>query len=196
MELTEEATAIKGLQQVLEALGADLEDENLKGTPKRVLNYLVEHFGADRDFAETLEKCKLATFPSEYDGIVAVENIEVFGICPHHLLPVIYRISVAYIPTKRVIGLSKLARLTEACGKQPVLQEDLTKILADTFSDLLETDNVAVLVKGVHMCMIARGVTQKAKAITSEMRGSFFDDDKARGEFFRLVENGGEIFKI
>jgi GTP cyclohydrolase I len=110
-----------------------------------------------------------------------------FGVCPHHLLPVIYRVSVAYIPTDQVLGLSKLSRLIRTMSRGPRLQEDLTHALATILHEQLASQGSAVYIEGLHMCMAARGVgAHEARLVTSGVRGVFMEP-ATRNEFIKLV---------
>jgi GTP cyclohydrolase I len=114
-----------------------------------------------------------------------------FGVCPHHLLPVVYRISLAYIPTRKVLGLSKLSRLARLLARGPRLQEDLTHDLAAILHDNLDSQGSAVYVEGLHLCMAARGVgAHEARLVTSAVRGVFLEL-ATREEFIKLVTTEG-----
>ena len=177
----------RAIGDLLFALKVDLEDENYANTPYRVARYFLEHFMAPGEFEEKLESFREAVFPSEYGGMVILRDIPAYGICPHHLLPIIYDVDVAYIPTTSTIGLSKLARITDTCLKMPLLQETATTLLADSLSDILNTPSVGVFVRGKHQCMSVRGVKQRnAVTTTSSLLGEFFNDAKARAEFLSL----------
>ncbi|HRC56003.1 MAG TPA: GTP cyclohydrolase I, partial [Kofleriaceae bacterium] len=127
------------------------------------------------------------TFPAKYTEMVISKHNTAFGICPHHLLPVIYRVSVAYIPTERVLGLSKMSRLVRLLARGPRLQEDLTHELAEILFNKLESQGSAVYVEGLHMCMAARGVgAHEARLVTSAVRGVFLEI-ATREEFLKLV---------
>jgi GTP cyclohydrolase I len=128
------------------------------------------------------------TFPATYDGMVISKHNACFGMCPHHLLPVIYRVSVAYLPSKRVLGISKLSRLVHLLARRPVLQEDLTTELAVILHDRLESRGSAVFIEGLHLCMAARGIeAHEASVMTSAVRGAFRDQAATRQEFLDLV---------
>jgi GTP cyclohydrolase I len=127
------------------------------------------------------------TFPARYTEMVISKHNTAFGVCPHHLLPVIYRISMAYIPTERVLGLSKLSRLARLVARAPRLQEDLTHELADILFQQLGSLGSAVYIEGLHMCMAARGVgAHEARLVTSGVRGVFLEL-ATREEFIKLV---------
>lgn len=171
---------------LLSALGVDLTDENYLETPARFGSYLEAAFSYD--ISKDLEKWKKSVFPTEYAGMVTQTGVNGYSMCPHHLLPVQYRIDLAYIPRDKVIGLSKLARMAIACCKTPALQEDLAVNIADTLENVLTTSNVAVLATGVHSCMTIRGVrAENSKTVTSIFRGDFYTDLNTRNEFLSLV---------
>jgi GTP cyclohydrolase I len=173
----------RAVGELLRALRVDLEDENFVETPRRVANYLLEHFISEEEFEESLEEFQSAVFPTDYTGMVTLVGVRVFGICPHHLLPVVYDVDIAYIPQQFAVGLSKLARLASLCLKQPLLQETATLFLADTLEETLKTSHVAVFIEGQHQCMVVRGVEKDAVTVTTELRGAFLEDEKARNEF-------------
>jgi GTP cyclohydrolase I len=119
--------------------------------------------------------------------MVISKHNSAFGVCPHHLLPVIYRISVAYIPRTKVLGISKLSRICTLLARRPVLQEDLTHELADILHEDLQSQGSAVYIEGLHMCMAARGVgAHEARLVTSGVRGVFLEL-ATREEFIKLV---------
>ncbi len=128
------------------------------------------------------------TFPARYDEMVISKHNTAFGLCPHHLLPVIYRISVAYIPQTKVLGISKLSRIVSLLAKRPVLQEDLTHQLARILHEDLESRGAAAYIEGLHMCMAARGAQKhEARVVTSAVHGCFRDQLATRQEFLDLV---------
>ncbi len=128
------------------------------------------------------------TFPARYDEMVISKYNSTFGMCPHHLLPVIYRVSVAYLPGARVLGISKLSRLVRLLSRRPVLQEDLTNELAEILHSRLETRGSAAYVEGLHLCMAARGIeAHEARVVTSAVRGVFRENPATRQEFLDLV---------
>ncbi len=128
------------------------------------------------------------TFPASYHEMVISKHNVAFGLCPHHLLPVIYRISVAYIPTDKVLGISKLSRMCQLMSRAPVLQEELTHSLAKLLFDRLNSQGSAAYIEGLHMCMAARGIeAHEARVVTSAVRGVFLDQNATRQEFIHLV---------
>ena len=128
------------------------------------------------------------TFPAKYTEMVISKHNIAFGVCPHHLLPVAYNISLAYIPVEKVLGLSKLTRLARMIARGPRLQEDLTHELADILHEQLQSHGSAVYIEGLHMCMAARGVgAHEARLVTSGVRGIFLEQLATREEFIKLV---------
>jgi GTP cyclohydrolase I len=134
-----------------------------------------------------IESLLAKTFPAKYGEMVISKHNTAFGVCPHHLLPVVYRISLAYIPTRKVLGLSKLSRLARLMARGPRLQEDLTHELCLILHDQLDSQGAAVYVEGLHLCMAARGVgAHEARLVTSAVRGVFLEL-ATREEFIKLV---------
>ena len=177
------------VEDMLLQLGVDLNDPNFTETPRRLVSYLTEHFPPQNKIDAVIADCQRAVFPNKYTGMVVSRNIEVNGMCPHHLLPVIYNVHIGYIPDEKAIGLSKLNRLAEIFGCQAVMQEDFTFTLANKLSEILKTDNVAVVVKGEHFCMKVRGVkAHNPYVMTSELRGGFMAEPEVRQEFYKLIE--------
>jgi GTP cyclohydrolase I len=179
-------------RQVLSALGVmgypvD-EDDNFAETAARAARAVLELVRPveeiDRELQEMLER----TFPARYEEMVISKHNTCFGMCPHHLLPVVYRVSVAYLPHERVLGVSKLSRMVQLLARRPVLQEDLTHELAEILHERLETRGSAAYVEGLHMCMAARGIeAHEARVVTSAVRGVFRDQPATRQEFLDLV---------
>jgi GTP cyclohydrolase IA len=192
MELDPKALALftEGYQKILEGighLGYDVHDENFAETAKRAAKGFHELVHDQRQVEAAINRLLEKTFPAKYTEMVISKGNTAFGICPHHLLPVIYRISMAYIPTQKVLGLSKLSRLARMLARGPRLQEDLTHELADTLHEHLASQGSAVYIEGLHMCMAARGVgAHEARLVTSGVRGVFLEL-ATREEFIKLV---------
>jgi GTP cyclohydrolase I len=185
-------TVLTHVFNLLASLGVDLHDENFRDTPRRFSAYLLEHFTTEEHWNEHLEKHSKAIFPSTYRGMI-IQKVAAIGMCPHHLLPVLYSGSVAYLPWKTTIGLSKLARITSLCLAQPILQETGTVLVAETLQKALDTESVGVILHGHHTCMSIRGVGYRdAVTTTSELRGEFFTDPTARSEFMTLKQPCGD----
>lgn len=169
----------RGVRLILEGINADLSDRNYKGTPSRVARMYREMLSPPRN--------SLRTFEEHHDNMVILRGHTAFGLCPHHLLPVEMRVSLAYIPRKRVLGLSKLARAVDEHLTTPILQESLTDTIAHCLHERLEPLGVGVVIVGSHGCMRYRGVRTNADVITSAVTGVFRNVAGARDEFLRLV---------
>ncbi len=170
---------------ILEAIGEDPKREGLLDTPRRFASAWQE-LCSGYDF----ENQKLETvFDGEnYDEMVVVKDIEFQSICEHHLLPILGKVSVGYIPHKKIIGLSKIPRIVEIFARRLQNQERMTMQIADTLAKLLEPKGVAVKVSALHLCMQMRGVKKiNASMETSAVRGLFRSDAKTREEFFRMI---------
>jgi GTP cyclohydrolase I len=180
--MIDERKIIEGVKMILEGLGVNLENENFRDTPRRFLEFLkelIEPKITDEDYV---------TFTS-VGNLVVVRDIRAYSLCPHHLLPVVYDVNIAYIPKGKVVGLSKIARLAlDLCGKL-MLQEDYTEMLANELMKLVGSEDVMVVVKGVHFCMVMRGVKQqKSEVITSSIRGVFWTNLNPREEVLKLMK--------
>ncbi len=193
MELDPKVIALftQGYEKILEGigrLGYDINDENFTDTAHRAAKGLHELINDKPQVKAEVAGLLAKTFPAKYTEMVISKHNTAFGVCPHHLLPVIYRISMAYIPTKKVLGLSKLSRLARVLARGPRLQEDLTHELAETLHTQLASQGSAVYIEGLHMCMAARGVgAHEARLVTSGVRGVFLEQASTREEFIKLV---------
>ena len=187
-EITQGVSRIlKGLQR---AYGLDIEDENFKNTPRRVARAYAEIFRGIKDTDKQVKAILATSFPSDVKEMIVVQDVRVYSMCPHHLLPVEYNITIGYVSKKHVLGVSKLARLAEILAKRPVLQESLTEDIAEKLFTGVDAQGVGVWVEGVHYCMKMRGAKQpNSKTVTSAIRGCF-EDQEVRAEFLSLV-NGG-----
>ncbi|HEV2348368.1 MAG TPA: GTP cyclohydrolase I FolE [Terriglobia bacterium] len=178
------------MREVLLQLGESPGREGLLKTPERVaksLRFLTR--GYHQDVNKILNG---ALFHVAYDEMVIVKDIEVFSLCEHHLLPFFGRCHVAYVPTDRIIGLSKIPRLVDAFARRLQVQERLTTQIAETIMEKIKPQGVGVVIEARHLCMIMRGVEkQNSVAVTSAMLGVFRDCDQTRAEFLRLVRAGG-----
>ncbi len=179
-------------QQILEAfeeLGYPVKtDANFDETAARAARAMTELVGATEDVKTQIDTMLSRVFPAHYDEMVISKHNISFGMCPHHLLPVIYRISVAYLPGAKVLGISKLSRIVNLLAHRPVLQEDLTQELAALLHERMETRGSAAYVEGLHLCMAARGIrAHEARVVTSAVRGIFRENPATRQEFLDLV---------
>jgi GTP cyclohydrolase I len=183
--------AVNLFAAAMECLGFDLEDENFDGTPERFVRYLQEF---RRPFeADKLLKIGFGYMKGDeqgYKGMLAQPNVPFRTICPHHLLPVVGRCHIGYIPGGRVVGLSKLTRLVYAVGSEmPRMQETATDVIADILEEKLKARGVIVVISSDHGCMTGRGVRlHDAPAVTSTVRGLFRDVPSAKEEFFEMVK--------
>jgi len=178
------------VRAMLRELGEDPGREGLLKTPERVaksLKFLTS--GYQQDVKKVLND---AVYSVAYDEMVIVKDIEIFSLCEHHLLPFFGRCHVAYIPTKKVIGLSKIPRLVDVFARRLQIQERLTNQIAETIMETIKPQGVGVIIEAKHLCMIMRGVEkQNSVAVTSAMLGAFRDDGQTRAEFLRLVRERG-----
>lgn len=185
-------TLVRAYQDVLAALG-DLgypvaTDENFARTAERAARAMLELVRPAAAIDDEVKELLSCTFPARHPGVVVSRDNRCFGICPHHLLPVSYRVTVAYHPGSRVLGISKLSRLVRLLARRPVLQEDLTHELAALLHEQIDSRGSAVLVQGEHLCLLARGAeAREADVVTSAVRGLFETDPAARREFFSLA---------
>lgn len=179
----------RGVREILKGLKLDLSDKNLHATPQRVSRMFLEMFeGLYRQ--DEVGEILATTFPSEYEGIITHSGMLVFSMCPHHLLPVEYRVSLAYIATKTV-GLSKLPRVVELMAKRPILQETLTREIAHALERHLTATAVLVRIRGKHSCMRIRGVKAIDDVVTtSTVLGAFRTVPEARAEALQLIRGG------
>jgi len=167
-------------------VGEDPKREGLLKTPKRVRKAYEFMFGGyNQDAKEILSS---ALFTSSNDEMVLIRDIELYSTCEHHLLPIIGRAHVAYIPDGKVVGLSKIPRVVDVFARRMQIQEQLTEQIADAIMQTIKPKGVAVVIQARHMCMEMRGV-QKINSTTtsSALRGLFKSDEKTRAEFFSLV---------
>ena len=186
--MSEDGTVAKLITKILSELGEDVEREGLERTPERVekaLRYLTS--GYDQDAKEILNG---AMFVEDYDEMVIVKDIDFSSLCEHHLLPFLGKCHVAYLPGRKIVGLSKIPRLVEMFSRRLQVQERLTTQIANTINEVLQPRGVAVVMEAVHLCMLMRGVEkQNSKAITSAMLGSFRDRPETRAEFMDLIKS-------
>jgi len=186
------ALLLEGYSKVLEAFGKMgypvAIDDNFAETATRAAKAAVEMVRPMAAINAEVDKMMARTFSAKYDDMVISKHNICFGICPHHLLPVIYRVSVAYLPGSRVLGISKLSRLVSLLARRPVLQEDLTQDLSQILFERLETRGSATYIEGLHLCMASRGIeAHEARVVTSGVRGLFREHAATRQEFLDLV---------
>ncbi len=174
------------VSRLLAELGEDPLREGLRDTPKRVeksLRFLTSGYKADID-----EVINNALFSVDYSEMVIVKDIDFYSLCEHHLLPFFGKCHIAYIPQKKVIGLSKIPRLVDVFARRLQVQERLTHQVAEVIEQKIAPLGVAVVMEGTHLCMAMRGVEkQNSLAITSAMLGAFRDNARTRSEFLELI---------
>jgi GTP cyclohydrolase IA len=178
----------QAVRTLLLGLGEDPDREGLRDTPKRVvkaLKFLTSGYHQSLD-----ELLNGAVFTENANEMVLVRDIDIFSSCEHHILPILGRAHVAYIPNGKVIGLSKIARICEMYGRRLQVQERLTAQIADGLVGLLKPQGVAVVVEATHLCMVMRGVQKPGSwTVTSAVRGVFAEDARTRQEFMDLVQH-------
>ncbi|TME17822.1 MAG: GTP cyclohydrolase I FolE [Chloroflexi bacterium] len=182
---------LRGLvARLLEELGEDTSREGLVDTPLRVAEsyrYLTE--GYDIDPAEVVGD---ALFEQQYDDLVVIKDINFFSLCEHHLLPFFGRVHVAYLPTGRVVGLSKVPRLIDVYAHRLQIQERMTREIALSIQQILNPAGVGVVVEARHLCMEMRGIEKPdSETVTSCMLGTFRKDPRTRSEFMELIQRRG-----
>jgi len=179
----------KLIADLLKELGEDARREGLERTPERVeqtLRYLTS--GYEKNVEDVLNG---AQFVEDYDEMVVVKDIDFFSLCEHHLLPFLGKCHVAYMPNRKIVGLSKIPRLVEMYSRRLQVQERLTTQIANTLNDVLQPRGVAVVMEAIHLCMLMRGVEkQNSKAVTSAMLGQFRNRPETRAEFMELIKAG------
>jgi len=172
--------------KILELLGEDPQREGLLKTPSRVakaLQFLTE--GYHQDPKEILNQ---ALFTSSNDEMVVVRDIEFYSMCEHHMLPIIGRAHVAYIPDGKVVGLSKIPRIVNVFARRLQIQEQMTEQIADAILETINPKGVAVVVHARHMCMEMRGVQKiNSTTVSSALRGLFKRDQRTRSEFYNII---------
>ena len=184
-----DSEAEQAFRTIIEWIGEDPHREGLKGTPKRMIKAFKEYFqGYSQDAKSFLSK----TFSQVegYDDMVIEKNITVESHCEHHMAPIIGVAHIAYIPTKKIVGLSKLARVVEVFSKRLQTQEKLTMQIAKTLMDTLDARGVAVTIDAIHQCMTMRGVRKaKASTVTNHYLGLLKEDLSYQNRYLRFISN-------
>lgn len=173
-------------KEILELLGEDTQREGLIKTPMRVakaLEFLTSGYAQNPQ--DILNE---ALFTTSNDEMVLVRDIEFYSMCEHHMLPIIGRAHIAYIPNGKVVGLSKIPRIVDVFARRLQIQEQLTEQIADAISEVIQPKGVAVVVHARHMCMEMRGVEKiNSTTVSSALRGLFKSDNRTRSEFYNLI---------
>ena len=171
----------------LDAIGEDPDREGLQKTPQRVAKAWDFLTGGYR--MDLIEVANEAVFAAEGSQMVVVKDIEFYSMCEHHMLPFFGRAHIGYIPNKKILGLSKFARITDLFARRLQVQERITTQIAEAIMELLEPAGVGVVLEGQHLCMAMRGVQkQNSSTITTSMLGAFREDSKTRQEFMESIQ--------
>ena len=175
-------------KEIMEIIGLDLSNNSLQDTPKRVAKmYVTELFKGLKP--ENFPKITVIKNEMLYDQMVVVKDVSVISLCEHHFATIHGIANIAYIPSKGVIGLSKINRITDYFSRRPQVQERLTKQIADCLSYILKTEDVAVHINAKHYCVISRGVGDvNSSTITSDLRGAFKNSPETRTEFLKVCQ--------
>lgn len=176
----------QAIRAIIRHIGDDPMAEHCKDTPKRVVKSWLELFGG---YKKTAAEALGTTFSADgYDQMVILKDIEMYSTCSHHMIPFFGKVHIAYIPGKRVVGLSKLARLVEVFARRLQVQERLTQQIADSMNKVLKPKGVMVVIEAKHLCMCARGIQkQNSSMVTSAIHG-LFKNKPAREEFLSLIK--------
>jgi GTP cyclohydrolase IA len=173
-------------QKIIELLGEDVSRDGLVDTPTRAataMQYLTDGYNKTLD-----EVVNGAVFESDTDEMVVIQDIEFYSLCEHHMLPFIGRCHISYLPTGKVLGLSKFARIVDMFARRLQIQEGLTKQIAEAVQQVTGAKGVGVIMEGKHMCMMMRGVQkQNSSMVTSVMLGHMRSNQATRNEFLRLI---------
>ncbi len=183
------------ISRILQAVGENPERDGLKRTPERVARMYAELLSGYHTDPNAVVND--AIFEVKYDEMVLVRDVEFYSLCEHHLLPFMGRVHVAYIPDGKVLGLSKIPRIVDMFARRLQVQERMTRQIADLIRDLLHPQGVGVVVEGLHLCMMMRGVQKhNARMTTSAMHGAFRANLATRQEFLENIGRGASPLQI
>jgi GTP cyclohydrolase I len=174
-------------QQIIRSIGEDPDRQGLQGTPRRAakaMDFLTQ--GYKQSLEEVVNG---AIYESDTSEMIVVQNIELYSLCEHHMLPFIGKCHVAYIPSEQVLGLSKVARIVDMFARRLQIQESLTKQIAEAIQNVTAAGGVGVIIEAQHMCMMMRGVEKQNSSMkTSVMLGTFRSNQSTRAEFLSLIK--------
>lgn len=189
-ELERKETIEDAVREILTSVGEDPDREGLVRTPDRVARMYDELLAGYH--VDPVALVNDALFNVEYDEMIVVKDIEFFSLCEHHMLPFYGRAHVAYVPSDKVIGLSKIPRIVEMFARRLQVQERMTQEIANLLDHVLKPQGVGVVVEGAHMCSMMRGVKKEnARMVTSAMLGNFKENPKTRNEFMEHLRRDG-----
>lgn len=189
-ELERKETIEDAVREILASVGEDPDREGLVRTPDRVARMYDELLAGYH--VDPVALVNDALFNVEYDEMIVVKDIEFFSLCEHHMLPFYGRAHVAYVPSDKVIGLSKIPRIVEMFARRLQVQERMTQEIASLLDHVLKPQGVGVVVEGAHMCSMMRGVKKEnARMVTSAMLGNFKENPKTRNEFMEHLRRDG-----
>jgi GTP cyclohydrolase I len=175
--------------KILDAVGEDPDREGLEKTPERVARSYIELLAGYR--TDPIDLLNEAVFEVSYDEMVIVRDIEYYSLCEHHMLPFLGKAHVAYIPNGKVIGLSKIPRIVDMYSRRLQVQERMTRQIADLIDELLHPQGVGIVLEGIHLCSVMRGVKKhEARMTTSAMLGAFRSNMPTRQEFLDNISRG------
>ncbi len=178
----------EGMERIMANMGLDMENDSLKGTPARIAKMYEKEIFYGLNY-KNFPKCTTVKNQMRYDEVVAIPRIGVKSMCEHHFLPFIGEATVGYIPYTKVLGLSKFERVVDFFSRRPQVQERLTEQVSLALRTILETEDVAVVIRADHYCMKLRGVkSANSYTVTSKMSGRFRSVDSLRAEFFALTK--------
>ncbi|MCO5268442.1 MAG: GTP cyclohydrolase I FolE [Brumimicrobium sp.] len=174
-------------EKIMETLGLDMTDDSLKDTPERVAKmYVKEHFSG----LDPKNKPSISVFENKYNyhQMLVEKDITLYSSCEHHFVPIIGKVHVAYIPDKKVIGLSKINRLVQYYAKRPQVQERLTMQIAEGLKEVLQVKSVAVIIEADHLCVASRGIHDTNSKTVTECYLGDFENDKMQEKFLKHIQ--------
>lgn len=173
----------KNFKEIMQVLGLDLKDDSLQDTPSRVAKMFVNEIFTGLDY-HNFPKCTAVQNKMSYNEMVTVKNISSLSVCEHHFVTIDGKAKISYIPNGKVLGLSKINRIVKFFSRRPQIQERLTEQIFHALSFILETEDIAVMIEGVHYCVKARGVEDDSFTTTTKLGGKFLSPE-VRAEFLR-----------